>query len=341
MSRIVVRAPNHLGDLLMAQPAIRALTQNTEDDVWLMLPRWAESIYDDILPDNFLSLGSDDLHGHRGIKSQISLLKEKQFDVGLLLTPSFSSAWAMSRGRVRRRLGYTGNWRSFLLHDKIRRPTKPVIHRSKIYLGLIEKYLDRQLSLDKPSVKPSAEADAKLVHLFKNKNINTNDRLIAIAPQAVALSRRWGSEKYSALASKLLVNHSDKIVLIGTAGERTAGDQIAGEETRIVNLCGETDIETAAAILAHSKLFVGNDSGLAHLAAAADIPLVVLSGADRPDETSPVSDKKTVLIKDDLDCISCVKNVCPKKRNEKNFMRCMIEMSVADVYRATLEHLGS
>ncbi|RKX24312.1 MAG: lipopolysaccharide heptosyltransferase II, partial [Candidatus Zixiibacteriota bacterium] len=107
----------------------------------------------------------------------------------------------------------------------------------------------------------------------------------------------------------------------------------------VFNICGKTDIETAGAVLSMARLFAGNDSGLAHLAAAVDIPLVVLSGADDPKETSPLSANKKVIIKDHLDCISCVKNDCPKKNDE--FMRCMKEITVSEVFDAIRDKLSS
>ena len=93
-----------------------------------------------------------------------------------------------------------------------------------------------------------------------------------------------------------------------------------------INLSGKTSLRESGAILAGASLFVGNDSGPAHLAAAVGTPLVVLSGADDPQETSPISKRKRLVRLAELECISCVKNKCPLKG--KDFMRCMEDITV-------------
>ena len=87
-----------------------------------------------------------------------------------------------------------------------------------------------------------------------------------------------------------------------------------------------------------ASIFVGNDSGLAHLAAAVGTQLIVLSGADNPIETSPISDSKEVVYHDELDCISCVKNKCPLRGDR--FMQCMKRISVDDIYNLLAEKLN-
>ena len=96
-------------------------------------------------------------------------------------------------------------------------------------------------------------------------------------------------------------------------------------KNRVANLAGKTGLRELAAVMSRAELFIGNDSGPAHLAAAVGIPSVILSGADDPAETSPVSNRKRLVYLDHLDCISCVKNKCPNKGDD--FMRCMNEIS--------------
>jgi ADP-heptose:LPS heptosyltransferase len=148
----------------------------------------------------------------------------------------------------------------------------------------------------------------------------------------VAESRRWGSDRYGTLISRFTKEKNCKAVLIGTEDNFKAGEDVKNHSPdSIVNLCGKTGLLTAAAIMSFARIFVGNDSGLAHLAGSVGCPLVVLSGPDDPQETSPLSKKKKLIIKD-LDCISCVKNVCPKKGDD--FMRCMRLITVDEVLDA-------
>ena len=249
-----------------------------------------------------------------------------------MLTPSFSSALVFYLSGIKSRFGYKGDGRNFLLNHAVDPAEVTSEHRSRKYVYLMKSFTGQNVEYNPPQIYISDESWEAAEKEFKKYGIDSSVAFIAVAPQAVAESRRWGSDNYAALAERLVNELDVKIVLLGAPNEYRAGEKVAGTKEKLINLCGKTDIETAAAILSRSRLFVGNDSGLAHLAAAAGIPLVVLSGADRPSETSPISEKKVVIIRDNLDCISCVKNICPKK--DDAFMRCMKDISVDEVFQA-------
>jgi len=84
-----------------------------------------------------------------------------------------------------------------------------------------------------------------------------------------------------------------------------------------------------------SRVFVGNDSGPAHLAAAVGARVVVLSGADDPKSTTPLATDKRLIYLEELGCISCVKNKCPLKNDQH--MQCMKGISVEMVFDAVKE----
>ncbi|MCX6829777.1 MAG: lipopolysaccharide heptosyltransferase II [candidate division Zixibacteria bacterium] len=337
MNEIVIRVPNHLGDCLMAYPAISAMASAAGDTrITLLLPQWAEPIYARMKNISLLPLDSGKLHGPGAIIFQSRILRKMKFDSGIILTPSFSSALILLLAGVRKRYGYRGEGRGMLLNHPVPKPDG-IMHRARSYMRLIEHFTQNPLPDSIPQMEISPSAHSAAITLLRENGIDESGQFVAIAPQAVAESRRWGSDNYAALAQTILSSSGGRLILVGTDSERAAGAQIAGDDKRIVNLCGRTDIGSAAALLKKACLFIGNDSGLAHLAAAIGIPLVILSGADNPAETSPLSEKKTVIIKDNLDCISCVKNVCPRPGDD--FMRCMRDISVDQVFDAAQKFL--
>jgi len=338
MSKIIIRTPNHLGDSLMAQPATAAFAAGrVSDDIYLLIPDWAEPIYRTIPDVLLIMVEGKYLHGLKAITYQSELIKKEKYDVGLLLTPSFSSALIFYLGNVKKRLGYKGDGRSFLLNKLLDPKDVAGRHRSDRYLYLFEKYTGEKAEIGLPSLTIMGPALATAEEMLTESGVDLKKGYVAIAPRAVAASRRWGRKNYGDLAAMIIDKLDMDVVLVGAKNEYAAGQEIAGDKKRVFNICGKTNIETAGAALSMAKLFVGNDSGLAHLAAAVDIPLVVLSGADDPKETSPLSDKKSVIIKDHLDCISCVKNACPKKNDA--FMRCMKEISVEEVFETAKTRL--
>ncbi|MEP0828708.1 MAG: lipopolysaccharide heptosyltransferase II [bacterium] len=331
MNTVIVRAPNHLGDCLMALPALRSLTRSdAEYKIYLLAPHWSRPLFDGLPLAEFIPLSGEHLHGWKGILRQSQLLRKYRLTHGIILPPSFSSALAFFLGKVKNRHGFRTDRRGFLLNDGINLPTGKVFHRAALYQSLVNHFASQELPPAPAKLDISIGSQKKAERLLAPSA--RGSRLVAIAPQAVAPSRRWGADNYRKLALRLISECDCKVVLLGAAAEFEAGEIVAAGNNKIINLCGKTDIGSAAAVLYRCHLFIGNDSGLAHLAAAVDIPLVVLSGADNPEETSPVSDKKTVIIKNDLSCISCVKNRCPLSGDA--FMRCMKDISVDDVFNA-------
>lgn len=331
MKTVVIRTPNHLGDCLMALPALRSLARSsTEYKIFLLAPHWGRPLFDGLPLAEFIPLSGEHLHGWKGALRQSELLRKYRPAYGIIMPPSFSSALAFRLGGVRFRYGFHTDNRTFLLNHGINLPAGKTVHRAALYQTLINHFAGMELPRAPSQLVigtgSQKEAD-RILGPFAG-----GGHLVAIAPQAVAASRRWGTDNYRELALRLISQCDCKVVLLGAAAEYDAGEMVANGNSRILNLCGKTDIGTAAAVIYRCRLFIGNDSGLAHLAAAVDIPLVVLSGADNPEETSPLSVKKTIIIKNGLSCISCVKNRCPFSGDA--FMRCMKDISVDEVFNA-------
>lgn len=339
MKKIVIRTPNHLGDCIMARPAVKAFAEQLNDiETHLLLPDYAQPLFEDIHGISYIPVMPERLHGHRAITYQTQLLRGENFDIGIALPPSFSSGLILFLSDIKERFGYPGEGRSAVLNRVYHNPNYKKYHRSRQYRMILEYVAKKELIPDLSPIHFSDQTISRSDEILSEMGKKTSDNYIVIAPRAVAESRRWGTDNYHIFAKKIIERHNLKIVLLGTANEHQAGEEIKRDSPDIINLCGKTDLYSAGAVMQKAALFVGNDSGLAHLAAAVGTPLVVLSGADDPSETSPVSKKKTVIIKDYLDCISCVKNICPREGDY--FMKCMKDISVDDVLRAAEEYLG-
>jgi lipopolysaccharide heptosyltransferase II len=239
---------------------------------------------------------------------------------------------------VKERIGYIADGRRLLLTKPLPLPA-PInsCHRSELYFNLLKRAAGVELQFAKPKIFLSDEDIAGGQKALKDFGIDDGEKFAAIAFRAVGESRRWGVDNYMELTKKLIAEHNLKVVLIGKDDDRIEGEKIASGagSSRVYNLAGKTGVRELASILTQSLMFIGNDSGAAHLAAAVGVPLVVLSGADDPKETSPLSSQKKLLYMSDLACISCVKNKCELKGEA--FMKCMKGISVEMVMKAFRE----
>lgn len=330
--KLIIRAPNWIGDAIMSLTAVdNARDLTGADHIAVMARRSTAPLYRNHPDIDRVVEINDKSSFPAGPFQAAASIKSERYDIGVILPPSFSSALIFRLAGVRKRIGYRGDKRSFLLTDAIK-PFPSGQHRSERYLRLLETFSDKRLACRNPCLYISEEDNASGKQILESNAIRSGQRFVAIAPRAVAESRRWGGENYSDLSMRLINEFDLKIILLGTDKDFSFGEKVvAAGSGNVINLCGKTRLMEAAAILAEAQLFVGNDSGLAHLAGAVGCNLVVLSGADDPAETSPRTEKKKVIIKN-LECISCVKNICPLLGD--SFMRCMKSITVDEVYEA-------
>ncbi len=335
--KILIRTPNHLGDCIMALPMIGEVREAYPgSQVSLLAPAMLADVFKQNLSvDQIISIPKEHLHGLIAVMKIKELIQNHKFDVGYILPPSFGAAAGFKLASVSERIGYVTDGRRLLLTKPLPSP-EPINseHRSRLYFNLLLRGSGNEIEYGNPKLflnDTDMESAAAILSQFR---IEDQQPLAVIAFRAVAESRRWGIENYIKLTKQLVADHRLKVVLVGTAGDQSDGDRIVASAStgEVINLAGKTSIRDSAAIMSHASFFVGNDSGAAHLAAAVGTPLVVLSGADDPKSTSPISPRKQIIYLEELNCISCVKNKCPLKGDDS--MQCMTGITVDMVMAA-------
>jgi len=266
------------------------------------------------------------------LKSFSRDLRKHSFDVGLILPDSFSSALVFRLGDVRRRIGYRSELRSFMLTDPIGLPAD-LIHRSEKYIALVMQAFGietcgRDIAVE-VSDKERQAADRFLTAVGK---------YVVICPTSRAPSRRWGEDKYCELIARVHRDLRLSVVLAGSGDESELIEQIGNRAgVPYLNLAREDDLLLSVEVMRRSEAFVGNDSGAAHLAAAAGTRVVSISGADDPRETRPLARVATIVNKQ-IHCSPCVKNICPR---DDHVNECMDVIAVDEVLEAIREILAS
>jgi len=163
--------------------------------------------------------------------------------------------------------------------------------------------------------------------LLAGNDIAAEDLLVGVNPGATyGTAKRWLPDRFAELCDRLCRTYDARIVIFGAPGEKEVADRI-GRLMRYsaVNLCGKTNLREAMAVIERCRLFVTNDSGLMHVAAALDIPLVAIFGSTNPVTTGPSSSKSHV-VRVPIPCSPCLKPECPTDH------RCMKEISVDMVW---------
>jgi len=334
--KILIRTPNHLGDCVMALPMINETREAYPDStVTVLTPDHLRELFSgNPSIDHVLTIPTEYVHGLLSVFKIKDLITPDDYRIGYIMPPSFGAASAFKLAGITERIGYIADGRRLLLTRPLPLPV-PLNseHRSKVYFDLLRRGSGYSIDYVKPKLFLSEDDYKTGQGLLDGYNIGEDDRYAVIAFRAVAESRRWGEDKYAELAKRLIDDFDMRVVLIGSASDSKVGDELTAtidrEDEMVANLAGKTSLRELASICSRAQLFVGNDSGPAHLAAAVGAPIIVLSGADDPKETSPLASQKRLICHDSLECISCAKNKCQLKGDD--FMRCMNEISVDEV----------
>jgi heptosyltransferase-2 len=331
---IIIRTPNHLGDCVMSLPMVSETGEAYPGSrVTVLTPEHLADLYENNPGvDHILKIPTEHVHGLIGVVKIKDIIAQQSFDLGYILPPSFGAAAGFKLAGVKERIGYIADGRRLLLTRPLPLPA-PLnsAHRSETYFNLLRRGSGTDLEFVRPKLFINEGDLGHVAQMLARFDMDEADAFAVVAFQAVAASRRWGSENYTQAIKQIIARFGLKVILVGTGDNAAPGNEIAAAAgtNQVTNLAGKTTLRELAALISQARFFLGNDSGPAHLAAAVGVPLVVLSGADDPSETSPISPLKRLVYRKHLGCISCVKNVCPLK--EERRMQCMTEISVGEV----------
>ncbi len=323
--RRVVRAPNHLGDVVMALPALAA------DGSDVMVVSWLAPLLELAgLPGRVMAFE----RGLQGFRAAVKTLRAGGYRDGVLMTPSFSAAWLFRWGGVRRLRGTDTDARGLLLSDRIPREALRGRHRILQYRLLLGQDPGGEPTVH--AVEPPAEA----VSAWR-------ERLgagvaVGLFPGSNAPSRRWAPERFRALA-RTLSERGARVVVLGGPGDRALTTAVAEGVAGAVDAGGRTDLVELAAVLAVTDVLVTNDTGPMHLAAAVGTPTVTMWGPSDPAEVRPVGAHDVRVTGAELPCKPCFKNHCPRSGRgtilQEAHKECMELIPLERVTEATLTML--
>jgi len=334
--KILVRATNWVGDAVMAVPALRAIRGRwPAAELSVLAQSWVVDLYrGQDFANRLIVYESRGRHGGIIGKERLAAeLRGEQFDVAVLFQNAFEAAWLAWRAGIPERIGYARDARSWLLTRAIAVPSNKQVpaHETYYYLELLRRagWLDRLPTVERITLDVSTEARESAARRLVSAGARQGAAWMAFAPGAAYGSAKcWEPERYAALADDLIAAHNADVILFGTLQESEMAARIErAMRRRALNLVGTTSIGELPAFLAACQLFIGNDSGAMHVAAAVGLPVVGIFGPTDPGGTSPVT-PDFALVRQPVSCSPCFLRHCPIDH------RCMTRISVQDVFAA-------
>lgn len=337
ISRIVVRAPNWVGDAVISVAAFRELrTLFPTAHISVVSKAGTADIFrnadfvDEVLVYERRGLSS--------VRQQIRKWKQRRFHLALLFQNAFEAAVISFLARVPLRVGYDTERRGFLLTQSFAVPAwKHERHEIFYYLNLVAE-LERALlgALQSNEHEPQFQITVSKERKEDARKLlaahaDTDKPLVLLCPGSVnSRAKRWPADRYAALADQL-AESAATVVLIGSAAELEVSKQVASLARRPpVLLTGNTSVAEVTALISIADVLVTNDTGPAHIGAAVGTPTLVIFGPTNPLTTRPYGPAGEI-IRHPPDCAPCMLRDCPIDH------RCMTPITPEEVFQRTTE----
>lgn len=324
--KILIIGPSWVGDMVMAQALFIRLKQLEPGcSIDVLAPAWSRPLLER-MPEVSRPLDWPFGHGELNLRGRYSLgreLRDERYDRVIVLPNSFKSALVPRFAGIPRRTGWRGEMRGWLLNDcRVLDPSR--------YPLMVERFValatEADSALPDPLPRPALHTHADAVSMAMHTlDLQQGCKVLALCPGAeFGDAKQWPARHYSALAQYYL-QQGWQVWLFGSEKDAAITAVIdkgieAQWRSRCRDLAGRTTLGQAIDLLSVADAVVTNDSGLMHVAAALNRPVLALYGSTSPDFTPPMADR-VKLLASDITCRPCFKRECPLEHKA-----CLVDM---------------
>lgn len=345
--RLLVRGTNWVGDAIMSIPAlkeIRRIFHNAR--ISLLVRPWVKDVYAAAdFVDEILIYEKPGRHQTwPGMRRLAVELRPHRFEATILFQNALEAALISFWALIPIRVGYTRDARGLFLSRPVRiDPGVLKVHQVHYYLGILSGagLLPPRLwecsgySVPSTAIGVCAADAQQAANILEAHGISRGELVVGLNPGAsYGSAKRWPADRFAAVADALARQVSARIVIFGAPSELQIAQEVAAHmQCEPVLLAGKTTLGQLMGLIRKCSLFITNDSGPMHLAAALDVPQLAIFGSTSETATGPLSARATVIT-NQVDCNPCFLRDCPTD------FRCMLGIPVERVMAAALAKLS-
>ena len=311
IKKILVVGPSWVGDMVMAQSLFIALkAQNPDVVIDVLAPSWSAPLLDR-MPEVTKAIDMPLGHGRLGLSDRWKLGRTfvGLYDQAILLPNSLKSAIVPWAAKIPIRTGWKGEMRYGLLND-LRSLDKAIYTKTVQRFVALAYKKEANFDIEYPRLSVERQLVEAALKKFSLDG-KAQNKVLGLCPGAeFGPSKQWPAEHYANLA-KEYIQRGWSIWLFGSAKDQAITQKINQDlNGEAVDLAGHTSLAAAIDLLSATDAVVSNDSGLMHVAAALERPLVAVYGSTDPNFTPPLGALSRVVDLE-LECSPCFKRECP------------------------------
>jgi len=326
--KILIVRTDRIGDLILSTPVAEVLKQKfPQAHIDFLVAPYTSPILKNNPFINEIIL--DDNRSVKGFLKLRKVIKQKKYDIAIVLHPTLRLAWLLKSAGVPYRIGTGYRGYSFLFNLKHFQHRKTVEkHELEYNLDMLRVLgLEPQKILPKLYLSPNEKNEANI--FFKTLGIKDDDMMVLMHPGSGGNALIWPAEKFGELADRLIQSYSVKVLVTGQAGEKILAEKMKSKMRQsFIDLTGKTDLRLLSAIIGKVNLVICNSTGPMHIAASLGIPTVALFCpifTASPKRWGPYGEGHTAI----LPPVPACKNCSPTKCERGN---CMELITVDNVF---------
>lgn len=297
IDKILIHAPNWLGDIMMSLPAVTLIRE-----------KYSDSYISILLKDSMCSVFEEsDIVNETIPLSKADTIKNKKFDMAILFPNSFISASRVFGKGIKYRVGYSGDFRDFMLtHAADRKPVR-WINTTEYYVKML-----KIIGIESDTPKVKLNVGEKAIERASKYLVDEDAWYKPIFAYGVgatnSFGKTWHEKHFADVMNALSKKYNAKTLIISTPEE----SEMVKNVVSLLDhkpLIPHRDLATISAILSLCKGFIGNDSGAMHLSSALGIPTLGLYFATPPYQNMPIGTRSAIIVKQ-LPCAFCGGQKC-------------------------------
>jgi predicted lipopolysaccharide heptosyltransferase III len=338
VKRVLVIRLRSIGDTVLATPSLFALKRFLPHaSLDILLEDWVAPVLDGFpYVDNIITLERKSNSGRARVARR---LRSNNYDVVYNLHGGTTATLLTRATGAKHRVGYEA-YQYARLHNHLSPPSSLLWGREKTHS------VEQQLALlgwtgvpvsDRPPTRLAVTTEAATSVAARLAGAGITDAPFAlIHPAAAFATKQWAADKFGRVADDVR-SRGLAVVAIATPGEKPIIDELNRNTATPVAAFTDLSLPEITALLARARVFIGNDSGIAHIAAAVETPCVVIFGSSNTAHWRPWANAAAEVVLEEMECQPCHGYFCEKFAEPECIKRVPVERVIAATERVLRE----